>query len=238
MAELVLTSPALSVAAHIALDKLLLREVNAERLPPLFRLCPLADESVVAGTAQAPEKYVFLDRCRADGIPVLKRFSGGGAVFVGRGCIVYSLITHFSDNVRRYDVQGAYRHLLGPIVTALQARGLNAAYEPPCDLAVDGRKIAGNAQAQKRKAVLVHGSFLVNADLARIERYLKHPDVAPEYRAQRLHHEFVANLCDHGFNEDTLGTLLQQVWAPGAEEQPVTAALLEEARTHADTFLV
>ena len=238
MVTLHVTTPPLSVAAHVALDQLLLREANTKRLPPLFRLCPLADEAVVVGISQDPDSYVHLDRCREDGVPVLKRFSGGGAVFVGPGCVVFSVTTRFGEELRRYDVPGAYHHVLGPVVDALRARGLDATFEPPCDIAVDGRKIAGNAQAQKRNAVVVHGTFLVEADIARIEHYLKHPDVAPDYRVDRPHSEFVVNLSDYGLNAEDVEGLLKTVWAPQAKVRPVSGALLEEARACADSFLV
>ncbi len=203
-----------SVSAQVALDDRLLREVGAGTLPPVVRIWQCMDEAVVVGVAQKPEAVADLDACRADGIPVLKRFSGGGAVFIGRGCVVYSAIVRLGGAVMRHDVEGAYRHVLGPVIAGFAAAGVPIEFQPPSDLASAGRKIAGNAQAQRRGAVLVHGSFLVNADLDRIARYLPEPAVAPEYRAGRRHAAFLRNLAEDGLDSGRVGGLLMAAWSP------------------------
>jgi lipoate-protein ligase A len=62
------------------------------------------------------------------------------------------------------------------------------------DLAIDGHKISGNAQRRRRGAVLFHGTFLLNFDLALVNRLLSMPSKEPDYRRSRSHTEFLMNL--------------------------------------------
>ena len=209
----ILTAAPRSVAAQIALDDQLLREVGSGTLPPVVRIWHCTDEAVVVGVAQRPAEVADLDACRTDSIPVLKRFSGGGTVFIGRGCVVYSIVIRLGGAVAQHDVPGAYQHVLGPVIEKFGAAGVPVEFLPPSDLAVAGRKIAGNAQAQRRGAVLVHGSFLVNANLDRIARYLPEPTEAPAYRAGRPHTCFLHNLAEDGFDTERIAALLVAAWS-------------------------
>ena len=87
-----------------------------------------------------------------------------------------------------------------------------AEFHKPCDIAVNNRKITGNAQAQKFGAVIVHGSFLINEDIKKISKYLKHPEEAPEYRADRPHKEFLCNLSEFGLTYEKTKEILKQAW--------------------------
>ena len=77
------------------------------------------------------------------------------------------------------------------------------------DLAIGDRKFSGNAQRRKRRAVLFHGSFLLNFDVAMIERTLRLPSKQPGYRADRGHSEFLTNL---NISADAVNTALRKVW--------------------------
>jgi lipoate-protein ligase A len=209
--------PPLAVAAQIALDLHLLRAVGTAALPPLARIWDCTDEAVVIGVAQKAAEVVCLDACRSDGMQVLPRFSGGGTVLICRGCVCWSVIVPLDGAVKPRDVQGAYRHVLDPVMAGFATRGLRVTFEPPSDLALDGRKIAGTAQAQKHGAVLVHGSILVETDPDRIARYLPEPREAPEYRAGRSHHAFLHNLGSNGLDCAAVAALLRAAWTPGGE---------------------
>ena len=211
-----LISPSLTVTENIELDKQLLEDVGAGALPPFFRIWKYTDEAVVIGVSQKQEDFVRTRDCENDGVQVLKRFSGGGAVFIGRGCLVYSVVRKLGDKIKPLDVQGAYRHILSIAIDSFCRLNIKVDFHRPCDLAVEGRKICGNAQAQKRGAVLVHGSFLINADTDRVSRYLKYPSVAPDYRAGRGHCDFLCNLSELGLSRDDVVEALRRAWAPGA----------------------
>jgi lipoate-protein ligase A len=207
-----LKTPPATVAAEIAYDRALMSAVACGAAPATLRFYHCRDEAVVVGIAQRAEDHVDSAACAADGVSVLQRFSGGGTVLICRGCLVYSLIMPHSTALKPFDVNGAYRYALTPVVDALRRRGIPATFEAPCDVAVASRKIAGNAQAQKRGVVLVHGCFLVDADVERIARYLPEPRVAPAYRAGRPHRQFLCNTTTLGIGMKALRHLLRSAW--------------------------
>jgi lipoate-protein ligase A len=62
------------------------------------------------------------------------------------------------------------------------------------DLALNDLKFSGNAQRRKRRALVFHGTFLLDFDLDRVERLLRMPSKEPSYRQSRPHHAFLTNL--------------------------------------------
>ena len=207
-----LDTPSLPISDQIALDRELMSEVGRGERPPLLRFYNFTDEAIVLGLSQEEEKYVQISNAQEDDVPILRRFSGGGTVFIHPGCLVYTIITTITPPFKRFDVMGAYRIAFAPIIEAFQNQGLNLEFHEPCDLAIQNKKIAGNAQSQKNRAILIHGSFLIDPDLQRINRYLKEPDVRPDYRAQRPHEDFLQPLANLGFTEQSLKTLLINAW--------------------------
>ena len=208
-----LKTPKLHVAEQIALDRELMSEVGKGTRPPLLRFYNFTDEAIVLGLSQDEEKNVDKAAAEKDSVPVLRRFSGGGTVFIHKGCLVYTIITTIAPPFKRFDVMGAYRTAFAPLVEAFQKQSLNLEFHEPCDLAIAGRKVAGNAQSQRQGALLIHGSFLIDPDLQRIKRYLKEPDVRPEYRAERSHEDFLLPLRELGMDEGALRSLLIKAWS-------------------------
>jgi lipoate-protein ligase A len=78
------------------------------------------------------------------------------------------------------------------MVERLTGRAVEAA--GVSDLAIDGRKVSGNSQRRKRRAALVHGTFLLSFDLSLIDAVLPLPARQPAYRAHRTHAAFLMNL--------------------------------------------
>ena len=208
-----LDTPPLPISEQIALDRVLMSEVGKGERPPLLRFYNFTDEAIVLGLSQEEEKYVQISHAKEDSVPILRRFSGGGTVFIHSGCLVYTIITTITPPFKRFDVMGAYRTAFTPVIEAFKNQGLNLEFHEPCDLAIQNKKIAGNAQSQKNGAILIHGSFLIAPDLQRINRYLKEPDVRPDYRAQRPHEDFLQPLANLGFTEQSLKTLLINAWS-------------------------
>jgi lipoate-protein ligase A len=233
-----ISSPPLTVAGNIALDTVLVQAVGAGTVPEHLRVYTCTDEAVVLGIAQKPAETVHLDAVRADGIPLLKRFSGGGTVLAGNGSLMYSVILRTGTHLPRHRVRTAYDYVFAPLIAVFAGRGIPVDFHPPSDLAVHARKIAGNAQAQKRHTVLVHGCLLVSEDFDRIERYLAHPPEEPSYRAGRPHSEFLCNLSSFGLDHDRVADIVYTAWADRAVSYPLEHGIITEAKKAADTFLV
>jgi lipoate-protein ligase A len=150
--------------------------------------------------------------CAADGVPILRRSSGGGTVLLGRGCLLYSLILDYQRDPALAEVRPSYRSILGRIGPALAEGTGRVEQAGVSDLALEGRKFSGSSQQRKRSFLLHHGTILYGFELSRIPRYLCEPLRQPEYRAGRDHLHFVCNLPLGG---EELKRRLRRAW--GAE---------------------
>lgn len=182
-------------ARNLACDEALLDWFEAQRPDDgLLRLWQPDNYFVVLGHSNHLASEVAPSTCAADAVPVLRRVSGGGTVLQGPGCLNYSLILDCAVRELR-NIGSTFRYVLNRhsrLIAALT--GVNVAVEGVSDLTVSGRKFSGNAQYRKARYALVHGTLLLNFDLARIERCLRMPMQQPDYRQNRPHADFVTNL--------------------------------------------
>ena len=180
-----------SAAENLALDEALLLEAEAGRGGEVLRVWEWPATAAVLGSGCRLAEDVDEWACAADGVPVLRRASGGGTVLLGPGCLLYTLVLDQERDPVLSQIQPSYRFILGRVAAAL---GGGAAQEGISDLALAGRKFSGNAQQRKRRHLLHHGTLLYTFDLGRVGRYLRPPPRQPEYRAGRGHAEFLLNL--------------------------------------------
>jgi lipoate---protein ligase len=147
---------------------------------------------VVVGRNTPAADQVVLEACREDRVAVLRRSSGGGAVVLAPGCLNYAVGISLVSTPVLADVASSFATILGRIAAALEISGLAVAGET--DLALNGRKVSGNAQRRGRATLLHHGTLLYGFDPALAHRYLREPARQPAYRARRRHADFLANL--------------------------------------------
>ena len=197
-------------ARNLACDEALLNWFEAQRPDDgVLRLWQPENYFVVLGHSNHWAAEVAASMCAADGVPILRRVSGGGTVLQGQGCLNYSLILDCEISELQ-NIESTFRYVLnrhGRLIAALT--GLKIAVEGISDLTVSGRKFSGNAQYRKARYALVHGTFLLNFDLVQIERYLRMPMKQPDYRQNRPHSDFVTNL---PIDVDRLCEALRDEW--------------------------
>jgi len=227
-----------SAAENLALDEALLLEAEAGRGGEVLRLWEWPHYAVVLGAGCVLADDVNEAACLADGVPILRRASGGGTVLLGPGCLCYSLVLSYERGPALCEITPSYAYILGRIREALV--GLLPAVEQAgtSDLMAGGLKFSGNAQQRKRNYLLHHGTLLYVFDLPRIGRYLNMPERQPEYRERREHGAFVRNLPASG---DELKRRLAEEWgaAEGRTDWPreVVRQLAEEKHTRAEWIL-
>ncbi len=155
----------LSPLTHLALDQVMLEEVDAGRRPPTLRIWEWAGPAVIIGSFQSLRNEVDLEAADARGIEVVRRISGGGAMFVEPGnTITYSLYVPGSL-VDGLSFQRSYAFLDDWVLGALRDVGIDATYVPLNDIASPQGKIGG--AAQKRLAgggVLHHATMAYDID--------------------------------------------------------------------------
>jgi lipoate-protein ligase A len=174
------------------IEQLRLDEQLLEEGRPVLRTWETDRECVVMGYAGRPDRDVHLDACEHTGTPVLRRCSGGGAVVLGPGCLNYSVVMPLAWEPRWSDVRYSVAWAMDRMRRALAVSKLQR--EGDSDLALNRRKVSGNAQRRTRRAILHHGTLLYDFDPSRAERFLKPPLREPGYRAGRSHHDFLGNL--------------------------------------------
>lgn len=129
-------------------------------------------ECVVLGRFLRAEDEVHVERASADGVPVLKRTSGGGAVFHDLGNINYSIYLPSSEYTG-FGIEESQRLLSYPVISVLEHLMLPWEWVLPNSIYVDGRKVSGSAQARSRGRILHHGTLLVCCDLEEMAYLLK-----------------------------------------------------------------
>jgi lipoate-protein ligase A len=203
-----------AAADNLALDEALLLRAEAGEGGEVLRLWEWPGPAVVLGAGCRLADDVDEAACRADGVPVLRRASGGGTVLWGRGCLLFSLVLRFDRAPELATIDGSYRHILGRLADALADVGVRPVREGVSDLTLNGRKFSGNAQQRKRDHLLHHGTLLYDFDIGRVGCYLRPPPRQPEYRDGRGHEEFLCNL---PLTDGELRRRLREAW--GAEEE-------------------
>jgi lipoate---protein ligase len=199
-----------TAAANLALDEALLLEAEEGSTGEVLRLWEWPEPAVVLGAGRQIAADVDESACAADGVPILRRASGGGTVLLGRGCLLFSIILAYERDAALRDVNSSYRYILERMAAALHPIAEHLEHVGTSDLAVGGLKVSGNAQQRKRHHLLHHGSLLYSFDPSRMTRYLRMPDKQPDYRGNRSHEAFVTNL---PADRETLQRLIRSEWA-------------------------
>jgi lipoate---protein ligase len=188
--DLTLPSP----VENLALDEALLDELEEQGGDPVLRFWESDRPFVVLGLGGQLTDDVHVAACEQDGVPLLRRMSGGGTVLQGPGCLSYAFVLPLSLHADLLNIRSTHRFLLERIAKALLPWHPAVALRGTSDLAIEGLKVSGNAQRRKRRALLFHGTLLYGLQSGLISRYLKHPKREPDYRAGRPHRSFLTTI--------------------------------------------
>lgn len=148
---------------------------------PTIRFYQWQPSAVSIGYFQSLEDEVALDRCKQSGVDVIRRRTGGGAVYHDfDGEITYSVIA--PESLLPGGITESYHVICGWIVESLGEIGIESAFKPINDIIAlrgangeDGgsRKISGNAQTRRGGVVLQHGTILYDVDVKKMFSLLK-----------------------------------------------------------------
>ncbi len=134
---------------------------------PVLRLYTWSPRAVSIGYFQSISDEVDEEFCRENGIDVVRRMTGGGAVFHDDE-VTYSFICPLSIWERKAESMGkngknvrdTFEIICNCIALALKSLGLNAGFAGINDVEVDGKKISGSAQTRKKGSLLQHGTLI------------------------------------------------------------------------------
>jgi len=146
-------------AVNLALEEYVLRTSPAGTDLVLFYI---NEPSIIIGRHQNTLEEINQEFVERNNIHVVRRLSGGGAVYHDLGNLNFSFITDYQrDNFANF------RKFTEPVVRALAKLGVQAELSGRNDLVVDGRKVSGNAQHISRGRMVSHGTVLLNSNLGR-----------------------------------------------------------------------
>ncbi|HOB19120.1 MAG TPA: lipoate--protein ligase [Candidatus Atribacteria bacterium] len=125
------------------------------------------EPSVIIGRNQNTIEEININFIKDNNIHVVRRLSGGGAVYHDLGNLNFTFIVR-----NKGDVAENFRKFTEPVVSLLRSLGVDAQFTGRNDITIDGRKFSGNAQYYFKDRLLHHGTILFNSDLARVQEAL------------------------------------------------------------------
>jgi len=158
---------------NMAIDEAVSEAVGSGESPATIRFYGWNPRAVSIGYFQSLAREVDLAECRREGVDVVRRRTGGGAVFHDSE-ITYSIIG--PESMFPKDIIASYKEVCGALIDALGTLGINAEFKPINDITVGGKKISGNAQTRRAGVLLQHGTLLYEVDVERMFSVLRVPD--------------------------------------------------------------
>ncbi|MGD8345688.1 MAG: biotin/lipoate A/B protein ligase family protein [Lysobacterales bacterium] len=147
---------------NIAIGQAIVEAHREGRAPDTLRFLRFPPTALV-GRHQALSQEIDLDYCRANGIAVARRITGGGAIYLDPGQLGWELAVHRSTlGVSRLDQVA--QAVCEAAAAGLQALGVDARYRPRNDIEVDGRKISGTGGFFDGDTLFYQGTVLVDMD--------------------------------------------------------------------------
>jgi lipoate-protein ligase A len=160
---------------NMAIDEAVSEQVGAGTSPPTIRFYGWKPSAVSIGYFQSLEKEVDTARCEDTGVDIVRRRTGGGAVYHDNfGEITYSIIAR--EELFPKDIIASYRVICGWIIDSLAILGIKAEFKPINDIIANGKKISGNAQTRRGGVLLQHGTILYSVDVDKMFSLLKVSD--------------------------------------------------------------
>ena len=154
-------------ALQLALDQVLTEEVGAGRRKPTLRIWEWSSPAVVIGSFQSLKNEVDLANAEKHGISVVRRITGGGAMFMEPGSAITYSIYAPTDLVQGMTFADSYAYLDEWTITALKSLGIDAFYRPLNDITSAKGKIGGAAQKRLGTGAVLHHvtmSYDIDAD--------------------------------------------------------------------------
>jgi lipoate-protein ligase A len=179
----------------MALDEALLCCFDEQSSLPVLRLYGWDPPALSIGRYQDAASALRLELCAHEGVPVVRRMTGGGIIFHSQE-LTYSIVCGPEHIGEVAGVKDGFRRLCGFLLGTYQRLGLQSAFavdlnhpgvrlgertafcfagKEEYDVLVNGRKIGGNAQRRMRGAILQHGSIPLESRVQDALRYLKDP---------------------------------------------------------------
>ncbi|MDR0689823.1 MAG: lipoate--protein ligase family protein [Spirochaetaceae bacterium] len=159
---------------NMGLDEALLEAVSRGASPPVLRLYGWSPPAVSVGYFQGLTEEIDLEACKRHGVDVVRRISGGGAVF-HQAEVTYSIVMPLTHPLAGNTIQESYETLCRGVIRGLDLLGVSSRFIPVNDIISGERKISGNAQTRRLGCLLQHGTVLLENEVDLMFELLRVP---------------------------------------------------------------
>ncbi len=157
-------SPSTNPSFNLALEQYIFDEMPKDK--EYFMLWQ-NDNAIIVGKHQNTIAEINQDFVNKNNISVVRRLSGGGAVYHDMGNLNFTFIVN-DNNINKFDFNVFCR----PIIKALEKIGVNSQLNGRNDITINGKKFSGNSQYIKKNRIMHHGTLLYNSNLSVISKAL------------------------------------------------------------------
>lgn len=173
---------------NMAFDEYCLEKLSIEE--PVFYLWQNRP-SVIVGANQEVKTEVNLDYLKENGIDLVRRVTGGGAVYHDFGNLNYTIVGN-SENLEK-----DYPEYAGWMAQALQSLGVPATLSGRNDIMVEGRKVSGFAKRVCKTRLMVHGTLMYDVDIETLTKALNPSSIKLQSKGIASVRSRVANLKEY-----------------------------------------
>ncbi len=226
-----------TASQNMALDEACAHALAEGSVPPTIRFYRWKPSAVSIGYFQSLDQEVDIDACAREGVDIVRRRTGGGAVYHDyEGELTYSVIA--PEGLFAKNIVESYHQVAKWIIAGLEPLGVKAEFVPINDIVVAGKKISGNAQTRRNGILQMHGTILYDVDVDTMFSLLKVPDEKMKGKTIAAVKERVTSLKQHHVKDYTNvyeslreGFLAGKEWKEGkwsGEEKEKAAILADE----------
>lgn len=208
---------------NLAIEEYALKTMDIEQ--DSFLLFYINEPSIIIGKNQNTVEEIDTDYVDANGIHVVRRLSGGGAVYHDLGNLNFSFITKDDGNSFRN-----FKKFTEPVIQALAEMGVKAELLGRNDILIDGRKVSGNAQFSTNGRMFSHGTLMFDTEIERVVSALKVRKDKIESKGIKSIRSRVANISEFLDEQMTIEQFRKQILISifGGEEKIQYVQLTEE----------
>ncbi|MFO8231875.1 MAG: lipoate--protein ligase [Longimonas sp.] len=208
------TTPIHDPTLNLALEEHVLRTFPNDEDYVLFYV---NEPSIIIGRNQNTLEEINAAYVEANDIHVVRRVSGGGAVYHDPGNLNFSFITDYAP-----DRLNNFTHFTRPVIHALNDLGVPAELKGRNDIVVNDRKVSGNAQYSTGKRMFSHGTLLFDSDLSEVSHALNVKQSKIESKGHKSARSRVANIAEFLDDAFTVADLRTHLLDTFKAEQDVT----------------
>ncbi|WP_409274288.1 lipoate--protein ligase [Neobacillus sp. SCS-31] len=200
---------------NLAIEEYALKNLDIDQTYLLFYI---NEPSIIIGKNQNTIEEINTDYVEEKGINVVRRLSGGGAVYHDLGNLNFSFIT--KDDGESFH---NFRKFTEPVVAALAKLGVNAELSGRNDIVAEGRKISGNAQFSTKGRMFSHGTLMLDSEIDAVVSALRVKQDKIESKGIKSIRSRVANISeflDRKISMEEFRSLLLKYIFDGADDIP------------------